>query len=62
MRYKRLAVWLTLYDQQVYMKDKVVVDLQSAGPTVKNSELTDTITECKTVEINELRAHTSLQD
>ena len=41
------------------VKDKVE-GLQAAGPTVNEADCTDAITERKTVDINELRAHTSL--
>ena len=59
--YKRSAAWLTLYDQKSYLKDKVE-SLQAAGPAANEPEFTNAITERKTVDINELRAYTSLQD
>ena len=56
--YKRLAAWLTLYDHNLYLKDKVE-GLQAAGPTSNEAAFTDAVvTERK----QELRAHTSLQD
>ena len=58
---KRLAAWLTLYDQKPYLKDKVE-SLQAAGPAANEPEFTNAVTERKTVDINELRACTSLQD
>ena len=59
--YKRLAAWLTLYDQKSYLKDKVE-SFQAAGPAANEPEFTNAKTERKTVDINELRAYTSLQD
>ena len=60
--YKRLAAsWLTLYDQKVYLKDKVE-SLQSAGPAANEPDFTNAVTERKTVDIKELRAYTALQD
>ena len=59
--YKRLSTWLTLYDQKVYLKDKVE-SLQAAGPAANEPEFTNAVTERKTVDINELRAYTALQD
>ena len=60
--YKRLAAWLTLfYDQKSYLKDKVE-SFQTAGQAANEPEFTNAITERKTVDINELRAYTSLQD
>ena len=59
--YKRLSTWLTLYDQKAYLKDKVE-SLQAAGPAANEPEFTNAVTERKTVDINELRAYTALQD
>ena len=59
--YKRLSTWLTLYDQKAYLKDKVE-SLQAAGPAANEPEVTNAVTERKTVDINELRAYTALQD
>ena len=59
--YKRLAAWLTLYDQKSYLKDKVE-SFQTAGQAANEPEFTNAITERKTVDVNELRAYTSLQD
>ena len=59
--YKRLSVWLTLYDQKAYLKDKVE-SLQAAGPAANEPDFTNAVTERKTADINELRAYTALQD
>jgi hypothetical protein len=59
--YKRLSAWLTLYDQKAYLKDKVE-SLQAAGPAANEPDFTNAVTERKTVDINELRAYTALQD
>ena len=59
--YKRLAAWLILYHQKSYLKDKVE-SYQAAGQAANEPEYTNAITEQKTVDINELRAYTSLQD
>ena len=59
--YKRLSVWLTLYDQKAYLKDKVE-SLQAAGPAANEPDFTNAVTERKTVDINELRAYAALQD
>ena len=59
--YKRLSTWLTLYDQKAYLKNKVE-SLQAAGPAANEPEFTNAVTERKTVDINELRAYTALQD
>ena len=37
--YKRLAAWLTLYDQKSYFKDKVE-SFQAAGPAANEPEFT----------------------
>jgi hypothetical protein len=42
--YKRLAAWLTLYDQKSYLKDKVE-SLQAAGPAANEPEFTNAVTE-----------------
>ena len=47
--------------KKVYLKDKVE-GLRAAGSTLIEAALTEAITERKTVDINELRAYTSLQD
>ena len=59
--YERLSAWLSLYDQKMFLKDKVDT-FKAAGPVANEPELTNAITEQKTVDINELRAYTSLQD
>ena len=59
--YKHLSAWLTLYDQKAYLKDKVE-SLQAAGPAANEPDFTNAVTERKTVDINELRAYTALQD
>ena len=46
-----------LYDQKSYLKEKV-----ESFQAAKEPEFTTAITERKTVDINELRAYTSLQD
>ncbi len=56
-----LAAWLTLYDQKVFLRDKVE-GIQAAGPLVSNVDHAEAITDSNTVEINVLCAQTSLND
>ena len=55
--FKRLAAWLSLYTQNVFLRDKVE-GLQMAGPPISSADLTEAITDSKTVEINELGCRT----
>ena len=56
-----LAAWLTLYDQKVFLRDKVE-GIQAAGPLISNVDHAEEITDSNTVEINVLRAQTSIND
>ena len=60
--YKHLAAWLTLYDQKAYLKDKVESLQAAGGPAANEPDFINAVTERKTVDINELRAYTALQD
>jgi hypothetical protein len=50
-----LAAWLTVNDRKVYLKDKAE-SIKAAGAESNSPELTDAVTESKTVDIDELRA------
>ena len=56
-----MEAWLTVYDRKIFLNAKVE-GIQAAGAEPNSPELTDTVTERKTADIDEHRAYTSLMN